>query len=297
MDAPPRPWQEAPMAILSIQSHVAYGYVGNRAATFPLQRLGHEVWAINTVQFSNHSGYGKWRGLVFEPAHVGEVVTGIAERGVLASCEAVLSGYMGNADSGEAILDAVRRVREANPNALYCCDPVMGDVGRGVFVRPDIPDFMRARTVPAADIVIPNHFELELLTGREVRTLKEALDAAAALRALGPKVVLVTSLRRDDAPPATIEMLATTDDTAWLISTPLLPIDPPVNGAGDAVSALFLAHYLETKDVRVALERMAASIFGVLAVTHAAGTRELQLVKAQQEYVEPSRRFVAERVR
>src|SRR3954452_7573125 len=164
--------------ILSIQSWVCYGHVGNSAAVFPLQRLGFEVWAVDTVQFSNHTGYGAWRGRVFEATHIAELIDGIAERGVLGACDAVLSGYMGDAALGEAILDAVRRVKAANPRALYCCDPVIGDVGRGVFVRPGIAEFLRDRAVPAADIVTPNHFELERLVGREVATVEEAIDAA-----------------------------------------------------------------------------------------------------------------------
>ncbi len=284
------------MAILSIQSHVAYGYVGNRAATFPLQRLGHEVWSVNTVQFSNHTGYGRWRGQVFEPAHVAEVVSGIAERGVLAECQAVLSGYMGNAETGSAILDAVAQVRAANPGALYCCDPVMGDVGRGMFVRPGIPEFMRERAVPAADITTPNQFELEYLTGRTVRTLEDALEATAALRAKGPRVVLVTSLLREDTAPGTIEMLAATAEGAWLVLTPQLPMEPPPNGAGDAVAALFLSQLLRGRDAGEALGETAASIFGIFAATHAAGARELRLVAAQEELVSPSRRFAVERV-
>ncbi|WP_257455286.1 pyridoxal kinase PdxY [Archangium lipolyticum] len=284
------------MAILSIQSHVAYGYVGNRAATFPLQRLGHEVWTVNTVQFSNHTGYGQWRGQVFEPSHVAEVVNGIAERGVLAECQAVLSGYMGNAETGSAILEVVAKVRAANPKALYCCDPVMGDVGRGMFVRPGIPEFMRERAVPAADITTPNQFELEFLTGRSVRSLDDALKAAAALREKGPRVVLVTSLLREETAPGTIEMLAATDAGAWLVLTPQLPMQPPPNGAGDAVAALFLSHLLRGRDAGEALGETAASIFGIFAATHAAGSRELRLVAAQEELVSPSRRFSVERV-
>ena len=149
------------MNILSIQSHVAYGHVGNASAVFPMQRLGVEVWPIHTVQFSNHTGYGAWKGQVFDGATIDELMAGIGERGVLGKCDGVLSGYMGSADIGHAILSAVAKVREANPKAMYCCDPVIGDVGRGVFVRPGIPEFMREQAVPAADIVTPNQFELE----------------------------------------------------------------------------------------------------------------------------------------
>src|SRR5918995_203814 len=182
------------MNILSIQSHVAYGHVGNAAAVFPMQRLGVEVWPIHTVQFSNHTGYGAWKGRVFDGAAIAELVEGIAERGVLGRCDGVLSGYMGSADIGNAILSAVGRVRASNPDALYCCDPVIGDVGRGVFVRPGIPEFMRERAVPAADIVTPNHFELDQLTDRATTNIADVLAAVDLVHARGPRVVLVTSL-------------------------------------------------------------------------------------------------------
>src|SRR5262245_20215496 len=149
------------MNLLSIQSHVAYGHVGNAAAVFALQRLGIEVWPIHTVQFSNHTGYGSWRGRAFDAGMLSEIMQGIGERGVLRQCDGVLSGYLGSAAIGAAVLDAVAQVRSANPRAQYCCDPVIGDVGRGVFVQPGVAEFMRAHAVPAADIVTPNHFELD----------------------------------------------------------------------------------------------------------------------------------------
>src|SRR3954449_2243089 len=188
------------MNILSIQSHVAFGHVGNAAATFPLQRIGVEVWPVHTVQFSNHTGYGAWTGRVFEARLITELVEGIAQRGVLGQCDGVLSGYMGSAETGAAILDAVAQVKAANTAARYCCDPVIGDVGRGVFVRPGIPEFMREVAVPAADVVTPNHFELDFLSGTTPRTLAEVIDAVAAVHALGPRVVLTTSLVTDDTP-------------------------------------------------------------------------------------------------
>lgn len=285
-----------PLSILSIQSWVSYGHVGNAAAVFPLQRMGFEVWAVHTVQFSNHTGYGQWRGSVFPPEHLSQVVQGIAERGALEACDAVLSGYMGSGATAEAILWALGRVREANPKALYCCDPVMGDVGRGVFVRPEIPEVMRSRVVPQADIVTPNLFELELLTGRRVKTLGEALEAAGDLRAQGPRIVLVTSLLREDAPNDQVETLAVAEGGAWVVRTPLIPLEPPRNGTGDVIAALFLGNYLKTQNVAVSLENSVSALYKLLELTHQRGTREIQLVAAQEEYVNPSRRFVAERL-
>jgi len=280
------------MNILSIQSHVAYGHVGNASAAFPLQRLGHEVWAVNTVQFSNHTGYGAWRGPVFPAETVREIVQGVEERGVLGACDGVLSGYMGDAAIGQAILDASARVKAANPAALYCCDPVIGDVGRGVFVRAGIPEFMRDRAVPASDVATPNQFELAMLTGRDIATLADAKAAVEALRRAGPQVVLLTSLQIDETPQDAIEMLASDGQGSWRLRTPLLPVS--VNGAGDAVAALFFAHLLKTRSAAQALKKAASSIYGVLKATAEAGSREILTVAAQEEFVAPSRVFEPE---
>ncbi|MBC8791054.1 MAG: pyridoxal kinase [Tagaea sp. CACIAM 22H2] len=277
--------------VLSIQSWVAYGHVGNASAVFPMQRLGVEVWAINTVMFSNHTGYGKWRGPVFPADQVREVFEGIADRGVLGQCDGVVSGYMGDAAIGEAILDAAARVKAANPAALYCCDPVIGDVGRGVFVRPGIPEFMRDRAVPAADIVTPNQFELEYLSGMTVKTLADACKAADAVHKLGPKTILLTSLHHDGLAADKIAMMVSHQGKRFAVETPMLKVS--VNGAGDAIAALFFVHFGRTRDPKLALENATASIYGLLKRTEEAGTREIQTVAAQQEFVEPTWRFVA----
>jgi pyridoxine kinase len=282
-----------PLNILSIQSWVSYGHVGNASAVFPLQRLGAEVWALNTVQFSNHTGYGAWRGSVFGAELIHELVEGIDERGVLPRCDAVLSGYMGSAEIGEAILAAVARAKAANPAAMYCCDPVIGDVGRGVFVRPGIPEFMRDRALPASDILTPNQFELEWLTGREVRTLDEAKAAVTALQARGPRCVLVTSLHSEETPEGAIDLLAGEGGEFWRVRTPLLPLS--VNGAGDAIAALFLFHRLRWGEACVALSASASSIYGLLRRTAQAHSREILTVAAQEEFVTPSVVFRAER--
>ncbi len=282
------------MNILSIQSHVAFGHVGNASAVFPLQRLGVEVWPIHTVQFSNHTGYGAWRGQVFEAQVIDDLVEGIAERGQLGRCDGVLSGYMGSADIGAAILRAVAKVRAANPRADYCCDPVIGDVGRGVFVRPGIPEFMRQQAVPAADVITPNQFELELLSGRPVETRAHAAAACDALHTLGPQVVLVTSLHTEETPDTSLDMLASGPDGRFLVRTPRL--DVSLNGAGDAIAALFFFHWKRSGSTALALGAAASSIYGLLSRTHAAGARELLLVDAQDEFVRPTRVFTAEAI-
>ena len=288
------------MRFLSLQSHVAYGYVGNRAATFPLQRLGHEVWAVNTVEFSNHTGYGAWRGRTAPADQVAEIVQGIEALGLLQRCDALLTGYVGDAALADVVLDTARRVRAANPKAIWCCDPVLGDIDTGIYVKPGIDTFFRERALPAADLVTPNHFELEHLTGRTVSTMNEALAAARSLLGgsgtTGPKLALITSLRRKDAAADQIEMVAVTPDAAWRIATPLIGFEIAPNGTGDAVAALFTAHWLAGGDVAAALGRAASSIFAVLQVTHDLGERELQLVAGQDQLVSPPRRFTAERL-
>jgi pyridoxine kinase len=283
------------MTILSIQSSVAYGHVGNSAAVFPLQRIGVEVWPVNTVHFSNHTGYGAWRGMVFPAETVADVVQGIEERGVLPECDGVLSGYMGDASLGEVILDAFARVKQANPEAVYCCDPVMGDVGRGFFVRPGIPEFMRDRAVPAATLITPNQFELEYLANRQASTMESALASVDQVMAGGPRVVLVTSLRRRDAGNDRIEMLAVDANGAFVVETPLLPVS--VNGAGDMTAALFFAHWRQSESIQIALELTTAAVFAVLEATADAEAREIQLISAQELIANPVRRFSAVQVR
>jgi pyridoxine kinase len=281
------------MRFLSLQSHVAYGYVGNRAATFPLQRLGHEVWAVNTVEFSNHTGYGTWKGRTAPADQVADIVHGIEALGMLSKCDALLTGYVGDAALADVVLQTAAKVRAANPRAVWCCDPVLGDTDTGIYVKPGIDTFFRQRAIPAADLITPNHFELEHLTGRKVTTLAEAL---ATVRELlnGPKLALLTSLVRADAPADQIEMLAVTRDQAWRIATPLIGFEIMPNGTGDMVAALFTAHWLDSGSAPAALEKAAASVFAVLEATRTMGERELQIVAAQERLVAPPTRFKAE---
>ena len=285
------------MNILSIQSWVSYGHVGNASAVFPLQRLGAEVWSIHTVQFSNHTGYGHWTGQVYSGESVRELVDGIAARDALRRCDAVLSGYMGDAAIGGAILHAVERARAANPAAVYCCDPVIGDTDTGVYVRPGIEAFLRDHALPQADIATPNRFEVERLTGLPCATLEQAKTAvlrlAAMMRAEGPRCVLTTSLETETTPGDHIDMVAMEAGAFHLLRTPRLPV--AVNGAGDAIAALFLFHRLRTGDAVAALEAAGASVHGILRRTAEMGSREIQLIAAQEEIVAPTQVFRAVR--
>lgn len=281
--------------ILSIQSTVAYGHAGNSAAVFPMQRLGVDVWPVITVHFSNNTSYGTWRGPLLAATDIHDVVTGIDERAVLDRVDAVLSGYQGAADVGSEILRAVDLVKQHNTSALYCCDPVMGDVGRGFFVRPGVPEFLRDEVVPKADVVTPNHFELDFLTGTQSRTLTEVVDAVDRLRSRGPRCVLATSVVHEDQRPGTLDMVAVDDTGAWRVTTPFL--DRHFTGSGDLTSAMFLTALLTGRGTATALERTAEIVYGVLKFTADAGERELRLVAAQHEIATPSHSFTAVRLR
>ena len=281
--------------ILSIQSSVAYGHVGNSAVTFPLMRMGVDVWPVNTVHFSNHTGYQTWRGPLLGAADLHDVVHGIDERGVLGEVDAVLSGYQGGDDIGAMILEAVALVKLRNPAAIYCCDPVLGDADVGSYVLPGIAEFMREQVVPAAQIITPNQFELTCLTGLPVATLEDVVDAADAARGLGPDIVLITSVVRRDARPGTIEMVAVDGAGAWLVSTPQLA--RTFTGSGDVTAATFLAAQLRLQDMPRALAHTAAVIYGLLAITDALGRSELALIAAQEEFIRPSHGFEVVRLR
>lgn len=291
------------MRVLSIQSSVAYGHAGNSAATFPLQRLGHDVYPVLTVHFSNHTGYGAWRGTVLDPAIVADVINGIEDRGAFADIDAVLTGYQGSPGVAEVVLDAVARVRAASPAAIYCCDPVLGDTDRGFFVLPGIPALMRDTVVPVADIVTPNVFELSYLagdgsdpetaTGADISTVPAILAAVARLREMGPRTVLVTSVE-DAADPEHIGMIALDDTGAYQVTTPKLPIS--VNGLGDVTAAVFLARLGSGAPIERALAQTASAVFAVLSETVRQGSREIRLIDAQDAIAEPACEFEVHRI-
>jgi pyridoxine kinase len=283
------------MRFLSIQSHVAYGHVGNSAAVFPLQRIGHEVWPVLTVNFSNHTGYGSWGGPLIPADDVRAVVQGVEDRGVLGTVDGVLSGYLGGEEIVDVVLDAVARVKAANPSATYTCDPVMGNASSGCFVAPTIPPLIREKALPHADILTPNQFELGFMTGTDPDTVASTLESADRIRDLGPRTVLVTSVLRPDREADTIEMLAVDDEGAWIVQTPHLPFK--ANGSGDVTSAVFTAHYRETGSAATALERTASSVFDLLQATLDSGERELRLVQAQDVFANPRMQFSARQVR
>ena len=284
-----------PLTVLSIQSHVVAGHVGNDAAAFALQRLGVEVWPIHTVQFSNHPGHGAWTGQAFDAAHVRSLIDGLDARGYLRRVDAVLSGYVGTAETAAAIAETAARVKTQNASAIYCCDPVMGDVGPGLFVKPDVPPFFVDTAMPLADIATPNVFELSLLTGTLVATLGTLPELVAAARALikrGPRMVLVTSAHI--VGDGRIATLAVTADHAWRVSTPYIPLAPMPNGMGDCIAALFLGRYLQHHDIALALSQSVSSLYALVRGTDAGMPRDLNLIAMQDALVKAPETFAAE---
>ncbi len=278
------------MNVLSIQSGVVFGHVGNATAQFCLQRLGHEVWRIDTVRFSNHPGHGAPMGEVTASGEITRLVQGLATHGWLASCDALLTGYLGAAEQGPGILDIARQVRAANPAAIWLVDPVIGDNGR-VFVKPGIPEFMRDHAVPQADIVTPNAFELAWLTGLPTDSVEMAIAAARALRGTRRQIVIATGV---DAGDGAIATLALHDGGVDIVTTPRVAI--AANGTGDSLAAIFLARLLSTRDVAGALAHAASAVCALLRATAASGMRELELIATQEAIIAPSPLHQARRI-
>lgn len=277
-------------AILSVQSAVAYGHVGNSAAVLPLQRLGFDVWPVNTVQLGHHPGYGQFPGHIVEPERLAPIVNGVLGRAPLADCAGMLTGYLGDEGAVDLVIEAREAIRSKCSDMVYLLDPVIGDDGPGVFVKPTIPGAIKERLLPLADIVTPNRFELALLAEQEVTDIAQARAAATKLLERGPTLVVATGLALTDQ-PCHLGLLAVVEDQTWLITTPKLA--QHFSGTGDAFSALFLGHYLKTRDVKAALERAAAAIFLICETTADRDDAELSIIAAQDGLAEPPIRFEA----
>ena len=283
------------MTVISIQSHVAYGHVGNSAAVFPLQMHGIDVVAVPTTLLSNRPGYPTVRGRVLDAELVADLLRGIEERGAVDGCRMILSGYLGSPEIAAVVADFVVRARARNPSLLYCCDPVLGDRDRGLFVQADIPSLVRDLLCPLANIITPNHFEFEWLCGTKATTSDQMIAQAQTLLARGPSTIVVTSAELAGTPDDAIETLAIeqTDDgvKAWRVRTPKLPISP--SGTGDLFASLLVSARVNGADTPDALGRAASAIFAVLERTAIAGTEEMRIVESAELLVHPKRRFDA----
>jgi pyridoxine kinase len=279
------------MSVISIQSQVAYGHVGNSAAVFPMQMHGIDVIAVPTTLLSNRPGYPTIRGRILDAELVADILLGIEERGAVDTCRMILSGYLGSPDIAEVVTDFVQRAKARNPNLIYCCDPVLGDRDRGLFVKPAIPELVRDRLCPLADLITPNHFEFEWLCAATAGTIDQMIGHARALAARGPSAIVVTSAELADTQEGQIETLAIERASAWRVSTPKLPISP--SGTGDLFASLLVSARVRGSDIRDALVHAASATFAVLERTAERGTEEMRIVEAAQLLARPVRRFEA----
>jgi pyridoxine kinase len=281
------------MNVISIQSQVAFGHVGNSAAVFPMQMHGIDVTAVPTTLLSNRPGYPSIRGRVLDAQLVADLLRGIEERGAVEACDMILSGYLGSPEIAAMVAEFVARAKARNANLAYCCDPVLGDRDRGLFVPADIPPLVRDRLCPLADIITPNHFEFEFLCGAKATTSGQVIGAAQALMALGTSTVVVTSAELEDTPEGEIETVAIEKFgercKAWRVRTPRLPISP--SGTGDLFAALFVAARVRRLHTPDALGHAVSAIFAVLERTAIAGTEEMRIVESAPLLVRPARRF------
>ncbi|QOZ25647.1 pyridoxal kinase PdxY [Bradyrhizobium sp. CCBAU 51753] len=279
------------MSVISIQSQVAWGHVGNSAAVFPIQLAGIDVISVPTTLLSNRPGYPTIRGRVLDVQLVADLLQGIEERGAIAGATMILSGYLGSADIAHEVAEFVARAKAQNPALLYCCDPVLGDRDRGMFVRPDIPPLVRDTLCPLADIITPNHFEFEFLCGARVTTADAVIAQAGAVMARGPLTIVVTSAELADTPDGEIETLAIERNGGWRVRTPRVPISP--SGTGDLFAALFASARVRGAATPDALSDAASAIHGVLERTAQRGTEEMRIVASADVMLDPKHRFAA----
>ncbi|WP_434362113.1 pyridoxal kinase PdxY [Parasalinivibrio latis] len=281
--------------ILSIQSHVVYGHAGNSSAVFPLQRMGYEVWPIHTVQFSNHTQYKEgWTGRAFAAEDITSLVSGMDAIGQLGNCRAVLTGYQGSAEQCIAIKDVVSKVKAANAEAIYVCDPVMGAPDKGCIVAPGIAEHLINTIMPMADVIVPNQFELSQFAGMEINSLTDAVEACQIALSKGPKIVLVKHLHSVSDEKFT--MMLATQDGCWIAQRPHLEFDKQPVGVGDLISALFTGKYLELGDAPKAFAHCNDACYAVLKETSKQNEWELQTIAAQDEIVSPVESFAIESV-
>lgn len=282
--------------VISIQSHVVYGYAGNKSATFPMQLLGIDVWALNTVQFSNHTQYGKWTGMVLPKEQIGEIIRGIDEVDALKKCDAVVSGYIGSAEQVAEIVKAVEKIKTRNPKAIYVCDPVMGHPDKGCIVADGVREALVEVGLPAANIVTPNLIELRELSGLTVENFEQAVAASKAILAKGPKKVLIKHLSKVGKDVNQFEMLLTTEQGIWHIHRPLHQFDREPVGVGDLTTGIFLANLLNGKSDLDAFEHTANAVNEVMEVTHQSGEYELQIIAARDRILHPQCNYKAVKI-
>ena len=269
------------MNILSIQSQVVYGHVGNSAAQFILQRLGHDVWSVPTVLFSNHLDRPSWTGRVLPPDDVATLIDGLDKLGVLERVDAIVTGYLGDAGNVPLVAKLVDRLRAHHPNLIYACDPVMGDHGK-LYVRPALADGIAEELVRRADILLPNQFELSRLSGRDIHDHATTIAAARALKERSRARIVVATGAPEPSMPDSIFAIAMDDDSIWRAAGERVEV--PASGAGDSFAALFIGHYLRQRDLSQALAAAVTGTSQIFAATAAKAHDELVIIGSQEKW-------------
>lgn len=265
-------------SIISIQSQVVHGHVGNSAAVLPMQARGLNVAAVPTTLLSNHPGYETMRGRVLEPELVGDLLRGVEERGLIETSRYIVSGYLGSRANGEVVAAFVKRARQINPDITYICDPVMGDSNLGVFVADQVIECLLDHLVPLADLLTPNQFELGLLTQSQPTSLPMLESEAAKVQAIRGARLIVTGCMFPDTPEDSLENVVFEDGKFLRLVSPRLPIVPV--GTGDLFTGLLTANLANGHDLVGAAQNAVAVVCDILERTIAEGEHEMQLGSA-----------------
>ena len=294
--------------------------MGNKAATFPLQLLGFDVDVINSVHFSNHTGYPNgFKGEIMNGEQLSTILDGLEQNNLLSNIKHLLTGYIGSVTFLRSVLNVLQTLKRYNPTIRYVCDPVMGDDGK-LYVPHDLVSIYRSDVIPLANVVTPNQFEIELLTRIDIQTIDDAIRACQALHRLGPDLVVITSLTLNNHDNGDIDtcqeekkeiitILASqrvkhksannTEFVLWTIDTPKVP--GRFTGTGDVTAALFLAWTAKTNDLKVTLEKVASTMYSLISSTAKTSdgtivSRELKLIKCKNVIENPKLLFHAKKI-
>lgn len=262
-------------SIISIQSQVVHGHVGNSAAVLPMQGHGLNVAAVPTTLLSNHPGYETMRGRVLEPELVGDLLRGIEERGLIETSRYIVSGYLGSRANGEVVAAFVERARQLNPSITYICDPVMGDSHLGVFVADQVIECLLDHLVPLADLLTPNQFELGLMTQSQPTSWLALKAGVARIQAIRGAHLVVTGCTLPDTPNGSLENVVFEGEAHTRLPSPRLPIVPV--GTGDLFTGLLTANLVHGCNLVGATRNAAAVVLDVLGRTLAESKHEMQL--------------------
>ena len=265
------------VAVLSIQSSVIFGYVGNNIARPVLQTLGYDVWCVDTVNFSNHPGYGSFTGSVKEAHKIQEEINGLMNLDILNECDAVLSGYLGEVETAKTVSRTIELIKEQNETAIYLLDPVIGDDGQ-IYVKNGLIEAFKNELLPKADVILPNQSELGWLSGLKINDVSSLKTASKYLIKCGAKTVVVTGIPEIE----TLTNYVVTSDAFWAISTPKL--NRKFSGTGDLFSSLFTGAFLQTKDLYNALNFATEGCSIVVRETQKKDSKELSVLPVLNQF-------------